>query len=356
MIFFIFILWFLLAESIVVGTRYLLLRKFKFSWWYDLIVFFVELLASIVIAYLTMATEVGISRFGSFLFGLYIALFADSFAHLIYTFVQLYFKNSKRFITITSISNVLAIGFMIFGMVNMSVVSQKQLEYSSSKLTNTYKIAFISDLHVGMAQTMDRTLKTINEIKDQNPDFTIIGGDLVDEYATMDNMKTAVKAFGEFSTPVYFVHGNHELSGAITIDDLETELINNGIKIVKDEFVSISDDLTLLGREDLNSPNRKKVEELSNPYPSSYLLVADHQPFDFDNNSKLGVDLQLSGHTHAGQLFPLRLIYSLAVYSYGEYHYNNSILNVSSGASGWQNPIRTDVGCQYEIITLKPTF
>ena len=167
-------------------------------------------------------------------------------------------------------------------------------------------------------------------------------------------MKTVVKAFGEFETPVYFVYGNHELSGAIKIEDLNAELNANGIHIVVDEFVSLASDLTFLGREDMNSPLRKKPSELTNPYPSTFLLAADHQPFDFKNNSEIGIDLQLSGHTHAGQLFPLRWVYSFVVYSYGEYHYNNSILNVSSAAAGWQNPIRTEVGCQYEIITLKP--
>ena len=48
------------------------------------------------------------------------------------------------------------------------------------------------------------------------------------------------------------------------------------------------------------------------------------------------------------------MIYSLVSYSYGEYLYNQSFMHVSSGASGWQNPIRTEVGCQFEVITLSP--
>ena len=121
-----------------------------------------------------------------------------------------------------------------------------------------------------------------------------------------------------------------------------------------DEYVPLASDLTLLGRDDLDNKNRKKIEELINPYPSTFLLVIDHQPFDYKNNAKAGMDLQLSGHTHAGQLFPLRMLYSMGVPAYGEYRYNSSILNVSSGASGWCVPFRTEVGCQYEIITLSP--
>lgn len=353
MTYFIFTLWFLLAAAIVIGVRFFI-RKFQPKWWYDLILFVSELILAIVIAFLSMATDISITRFGSFLFAMYIALFGDSFAHLVFIFIDLFGKKIKRFFLLTIISNFLAVSFMVFGMVNMSIVTPKYLQYSSSKLTNSYKVAFVSDLHVGMAQTIERSIQTIRDIKQQQPDFTIIGGDLADEYTTMEDMKTVVKEFKDFTTPVYFIHGNHELFSHVTITDLEEELESNGVEIIIDEFVKLSSDLTLLGREDLLSPNRKTKEELVNPYPSTYLLCADHQPRDFENNCSIGVDLQLSGHTHAGQLFPNQMIYNLGTYSYGEYRYNQSFMHVSSGASGWQNPIRTEVGCQFEVITLSP--
>lgn len=106
--------------------------------------------------------------------------------------------------------------------------------------------------------------------------------------------------------------------------------------------------------DDYSNKERKDINELVNPYPDNYLIVVDHQPFYFIDNCKIGLDLQLSGHTHAGQIFPLRLIYSISTYAYGLYHHQDAILNVSSGGSGWLVPYRTEIGCQYEIITLKP--
>lgn len=352
MIFFKFILCFLLAEAIIVTIRFIASKSIIKPWFKSTIII-LEFLVSFLLAYLLMALGFDF-WFGPFLFALYVALLMDGFAQLIYLIVRLFVNKKKRFIILTIISNVLGVAFLTFGMVNMEVVSAKYLSYISDKLNNTYKIAFVSDMHVGEAQPLHVTLNTIESIKKHNPDFTIIGGDLVDEHTTMDDMKETVKAFASFTTPVYFIRGNHDLLGKITIKDLEDELINSGINVVIDEFIKLGDDLTLLGREDLSNEERKKITDLVNPYPGSYLLVADHQPFDFKENAKIGLDLQLSGHTHAGQIFPLRLFYSFAVYTYGEYHYENATLNVSAGASGWQVPLRTEVGSQYEIITLQP--
>ncbi|MCR4562609.1 MAG: metallophosphoesterase [Bacilli bacterium] len=354
MIFFIFILWFLLAESIIFVVRFLL-RKVDIELWLKIIIIVLEVVISIALAYLAMATNVGYWFISPLMFALNVALLMDASAQVIYLVIRIFHKNHKRIVLLSILSNVLGVAFLTFGMINMQVVSPKYLSYSSSKLSNTYKVAFVSDVHVGSSQTLETTLNTINAIKNQNADFTIIGGDLIDEYTTKSEMESVAKAFGEFTNPVYFIRGNHDLTGEVTINELEASLTSAGVKVVVDEFIKLADDLTLLGREDLSNSNRKKITDLVNPCPSSYLLVADHQPFAFEENCKIGLDLQLSGHTHAGQLFPLNWIYSLAVHSYGEYRYQNSILNVSSGASGWQNPLRTEIGCQYEIITLSPS-
>ena len=69
----------------------------------------------------------------------------------------------------------------------------------------------------------------------------------------------------------------------------------------------------------------------------------------------LGADLQLSGHTHAGQFFPLKLLYPLFTPTYGEYEYDNGAkLIVSAGASGWRFPFRTEAHCSFEVVDLLP--
>ena len=111
----------------------------------------------------------------------------------------------------------------------------------------------------------------------------------------------------------------------------------------------------MLGREDISEGGeRAKAETLTNPSPEKYLMVADHQPFEFKENTAAGTDLQLSGHTHAGQLFPLRALYSVIGYAYGDFTEEDAIMNVSAGACGWRVPFRTEKHCYYEVISLQP--
>ena len=352
---FLFILWFVLAEILVIAPR-ILLRKKKVRIWLHILLVFLELLVAIAFAYAAMVTHIGTTFIGPLLFTLYIAFFADAAARLLFLLIKIFAHKMKRMGFLMIVSNLFGVSMLVLGMIDIQIVTVKYLTYTSSKLTNTYKIAFVCDLHVGKAQSMDRTLQTINEIKKENPDFTIIGGDLFDKYTTRDEMNKTLAAFKTFSRPVYFVYGNHELEDGLNLTTLASDLAANNIRAVVDEYIPLASDLTLLGRQEYNSKDRKKIADLENPYPDTYLLVADHQPFGFQDNSKLGVDLQLSGHTHAGQLFPLRWVYAIQIYSYGEYKYNKSTLYVSSGASGWQNPYRFEVPCEYNIITLKPSI
>lgn len=354
--FFIFSLWFVFAEILVIAPR-ILLRKKKVKIWLHILLIFLELLAAIVFAYAGLVTHIGTTFIGPLLFGLYIAFFADAASRLLFLLVKMFFHKLKRLGFLMIVSNLFGVAILVLGMINMQIVNPKYITFKSSKLTNTYRIAFVSDLHVGKAQPLSRTLQTIKEIKEQKPDFTIIGGDLFDKYTTKAERKSALKAFSSFTTPVYYIYGNHEIDDGLNLTKLKEDMTASGITVLADEYVSLGSDLTLLGRNDISSSKRKKVADLENPYPDTFLLVADHQPFEFQKNYKLGVDLQLSGHTHGGQLFPLRWVYAIQVYSYGEYQYYKATLNVSGGASGWQNPLRTEIiPCEYDIITLEPKF
>lgn len=350
--FFLFIVWFLLAEAIIFTIRFFL-RPFRVLLPVNIVCIVFEILIAILFAFLGIGTDVGSWPIAPLLYALYIAMFVDGFAQILYFVIRIFIKK-KRIVVLSICSNFLAVCFLIFGMINSQVVSANYLSFSSSKLNHTYKVTFVSDLHVCKAQPLSTILKTIESIKNQNADFNFIGGDLIDKYTLIKDMEEVVSAFSSFSHPVYYIRGNHDADGEVTLERLENKMLEMGIHVVVDEYVYLAEDLTLLGRNDLSYPERKKNEELINPYPSTYLIAVDHQPFAFKENCKLNIDLQLSGHTHAGQLFPLNWIYEMVTYSYGVYKYENSYLNVSSGGSGWRVPLRTSVGCQYDVITLSP--
>ena len=343
----------MLSEAIIFGIRFLLRNK-ELKLWIEIVITIAEFGLSILMAFLPMAGPMALRPLHPFMLGMYVALMMDSIAKAICLIVTKVKSSEKSWKQLTAISCILGVLFLTAGMINMQIVTPKNHTLTSSKLTNEYKIAFVSDLHIGSAQTVETTKKTINKIKAENPDFTFIGGDLVDEYTKEADMKEALSAFKDFTTPVYFIYGNHDPFSEAGIDGLEATLLENNIIIVKDEFVVLGADLTLLGRVDASDSNRKKAEDLYNPYDGTYLLVVDHQPVPFKDNCKIGIDLQLSGHTHAGQLFPLNEMYEVIADSYGEFHNGNATMYISSGASGWRDPIRTSRGCHYEVVNLKP--
>lgn len=84
--------------------------------------------------------------------------------------------------------------------------------------------------------------------------------------------------------------------------------------------------------------------------------MADHQPYDDDQVDRESAALQLSGHTHAGQLWPLQLVYwLLGLPAYGEFEKENVLLYVSEGVSDWMIPLRTEKHCRWDLITLVPS-
>ena len=296
---------------------------------------------------------------------IYAVLFTDAIAEIIYCIFLAIKKGERKFIPLKILSLVFGILFFVYGTVNMETVTPNYHEYTSAKLKNEYKIVFVADLHVGSSQPFELTKQTVEKIKAENPDFIILGGDITDDYTEKEEMEETYRLFGGLGIPVYFVFGNHEVvqhekymkNGLhYTEAELVKAIEDNGITILSDEYAELGEDLLLLGREDAALPEiRKDIDTLNNPDAEKFLLVADHQPTKAKDNAKAGTDLQLSGHTHAGQLFPNGLFVSLVSYCVGDYELENGgVMNVSSGACGWRVPFRTENGCHFEVVTIKP--
>jgi predicted MPP superfamily phosphohydrolase len=178
-------------------------------------------------------------------------------------------------------------------------------------------------------------------------------------------MNRTYEIVSEIDAPVYFVYGNHDRQlnsgfvGGRTYSDgqLEAAFANAGVRVLSDEFVRVADDLVLLGREDMSAGSaRKQWAELDNPYEGEgALVIVDHQPYDNAQLMDEESALQLSGHTHAGQLWPLQALYrAIGLPAYGEFRYPGTLLYVTAGESGWMMPLRTEEHCEWDLITLKP--
>ena len=279
-------------------------------------------------------------------------------------------KNKKKSqvlyeIHISMIIPLMATVIMIFiGLAKMNKIVETDYSYITTKTNNHYKIAFISDTHYDTIQNTKYIDETVDKLNTYDLDLLILGGDIVDENTSKESMKEVFYKFSKVNTKYgkYYVYGNHDRQGykrikTFNVQELDLAIESNGITILFDEYEIINNDILLIGRTDKSVKTRYDIDEILDDginISDYYTIVIDHQPLDFESNSKLGVDLELSGHTHAGQIWPLGLIIKLFQnkYVYGQYKIDNSYLVVSSGFTGWGYPIRTEKYCEYVIVSI----
>ena len=186
-------------------------------------------------------------------------------------------------------------------------------EVHNDKLSNNYKIVLISDLHYGISLNNKQLEKYCNEISKLNPDFVVLAGDIVDERTTKEQMQEAIKILGSINTNygIFYVYGNHDKNTysrnpKYKTYELISELDNNHITILEEFMHNINDDIVLIGRGYDNRISLDKILERVDE--NRFMLVIDHVPQEYDNYIDNNVDLLLSGHTHAGQIFPVGFI------------------------------------------------
>lgn len=242
-----------------------------------------------------------------------------------------------------------------------SVVTDKEISASAE---NGYTIAMLSDLHFGTTMDAEGLKEYCQRISAAKPDLVVLCGDIVDERTTKAELAEAMKVLGSIESRygVYYVYGNHDSAQYASpppfrLNELQEQLTSNGIRILEDEAVDIDSNLVLAGRLDrgfAGDDYRKKTEEiLKNVDKNKYIVMLDHQPVQLEENEKSGVDLQISGHTHGGQIWPVGLISDLL--GFGELNYGTKTINrfnviVSSGIAGWGYPIRTGSNSEYLLI------
>lgn len=240
----------------------------------------------------------------------------------------------------------------------------------TDKKIDDLKIVMFADSHIGTTFHSDGFEKHVAAMQAQNPDMVIVAGDFVDDDTTREDMIAAVKALGKMETAygVYFVSGNHDKGyyGArrrgFGERDLEAELEKNGVKVLKDEAVLIDGRFYLIGRKDFSvekeqGGRRKSMKELTAGLkPDKLMVVADHQPADYQNQAAAKVDLVLSGHTHGGQLFPFNRVGKWIGANdkiYGLEKRGDTDFIVTSGLSDWAIKFKTGCRSEYVVIDVK---
>ena len=128
-----------------------------------------------------------------------------------------------------------------------------------------------------------------------------------------------------------------------------------GVNTLNDEYVEF-EDINIVGRQDYKIKKRKPVEQIINGMNQNKpVILLDHQPRSLEENKKLGIDLMISGHTHAGQVFPMLPLWNLLginEMNYGYRHDDNFNAIVSSGMGTWGFAMRTSKNCEIVVIDL----
>lgn len=126
----------------------------------------------------------------------------------------------------------------------------------------------------------------------------------------------------------------------------------SGIRVLRDDTVTIAGKLAIVGRDDYTNPNRKALQSLVNGLKRELpIVVLDHQPRSFSESQENQIDLHISGHTHDGQIFPFNYIVSkIYELGYGYKKAGKTHYYVSSGLGLWGAPIR--LGTRSEIVSI----
>ena len=215
------------------------------------------------------------------------------------------------------------------------------------------KIVAISDVHLGNGTRKPQLQKFIEMINAQEPDLIIIGGDLIDNSLIPLYQQKMAEELNQLKAPmgIYLAPGNHEyISG---MEACEQFLKGTPIRLLRDSIVTLPNGLQLIGRDDRSNRRRLPIAELMKQADSTKpTLLIDHQPYEVAKKDSLGIDIQFSGHTHRGQVWPLSLLVdNMYEQSHGYRKWNHSHVYVSSGLSLWGPPFR--IGTKSDMLVMR---
>ncbi len=261
-------------------------------------------------------------------------------------------------------SVVLVILVIAGGHINTRFPKVRHLHIEIDKQAGSIKelnAVLMSDIHLGTIIGNGHFSRVVEQAMALEPDIILLAGDILDEDLAPVIRQNIGETLKQLQAPlgVYAVMGNHEHIGGekAAMEYLES----NGLHVLRDTVVMINDSFWLIGRDDRDKQRftgrqRKPLETLLQNVDVSYpIILVDHQPFYLEKAAALGVDLQLSGHTHHGQMWPLNYI-TRAMYtiSYGYDNIDGMHAYVSNGVGTWGPPVR--IGNRPEIVYLKIRF
>ncbi|KOS54840.1 metallophosphoesterase [Rhodococcus rhodochrous] len=220
------------------------------------------------------------------------------------------------------------------------------------------RVALVTDLHVGPSRGREFTRRTVDLVNAQQPDLIVLGGDLTDGTIALVGPDLAPLADLRAPLGVYGVSGNHEYyaDDAMSWLDFWETL---GVRTLRNERVTLErggDAIDLAGIHDYSAPAPNEADltaALQDRDPERFVLLAAHQPRHVFEARDHGVDLQLSGHTHGGQMWPLGYVVPLQQPTVtGLDRFGDTLVYTSRGTGAWGPPVRIATPPEVAILQL----
>ena len=278
------------------------------------------------------------------------------------SFITSNFQTTKlvTFIPVILISSIIIIaGYLNTRNIKINHV-EIEIPRKASKL-GELNVVLVADFHlnpVNDGNLLDKIVRKINEL---NADIVLIPGDIVDDRVEILKRKNIGKELSEIKSKygVYVSNGNHEFINGVEGADKYLREFN--LNVLRDSAVLIENSFYILGREDRSKPSftnkrRKSLGEILKEVDRSFpVIVIDHTPLGFSETVEENIELQLSGHTHHGQMFPLNFITNM-IYevSWGYLKKEKTQFYVTCGVGTWGPPVR--LGSDSEIVKLAIRF
>ena len=286
---------------------------------------------------------------------LYFLLLVASLSWLVYGFAKLFhFSLDQRILT--EILFGVALLASLYGVINSGMIRVTRINLELPNLPAQWRgktAVWVSDTHLGQVRNYKFAHHIATMVQNLHPDIIFIGGDLYDGVAgDLDKM---IEPFSRISTPhgTYFITGNHE---EFSENARYLQAVRHaGIRVLNNEMINLNG-LQIIGVDYRDSRSEQQFRMILKQIgidrnkPS---ILLKHSPQNLQIAKEQGLSLQLSGHTHQGQLFLFRWITSRVYhgYDYGLKWFGDLLVYTSSGAGTWGPPMRVDTNP--EIVAIK---
>ena len=246
---------------------------------------------------------------------------------------------------------VTAFMFIIFlyGNIHYHQKVRQPLTLTTGKtLSRKMKVVMLSDLHLGYHNRRSEFAKWVDKINEEKADLILVAGDIIDKNIQPLEEQEMHQEFLRLNAPVVACLGNHEYYGGESNALLFYKKAD--ITLLRDSVTTVGD-LCIIGRDDRSNPKRKALSELMKGVDrTKYLVVLDHQPIQLEEAEQNGIDFQLSGHTHHGQVWPISWITeSIYECAFGEWQRGSTRYYVTSGIGIWGGKFRIGTRSEYVV-------